>query len=411
MKKLVKKIIDKNYFLSKWVRKVYVMYRKFMYNIKNLNVDIDNKSIMFESYNGRNVSCTPKRLLQLIREDENFLNYKKYIVVRDIEKYKEIYSDKNTSLIKFNSKEYYEIVAKSKYIITNSRLPKYINIKKEQVYVQCWHGTPLKRLGADIIQTGRNGIEKPKDTAKSFEHEGNRINYFVSPSKYASDKFITAFRLDKLGKQNCIAETGYPRNDFLINFKKEDVKTLKNKFGIDKNKRIILYAPTWRDNEYTSEDGYIYNIAFDLDRLYKKFGKEYQILLRTHYFISNSINYDKYKGFVIDVSKADDINEIYVISDMLITDYSSVFFDFATLKRPIVFYMYDKEEYANDIRGFYLDLDELPGVIIDNQKDLEDVIENSKIDEEKQKAFINKFCYLDDGKAGQRLIKQVFNNE
>lgn len=107
---------------------------------------------------------------------------------------------------------------------------------------------------------------------------------------------------------------------------------------------MILYAPTFRDNQHTSGIGYTYNLGINFDEL-AVLADNYIILFRTHYFITNLFDFNKYKGFVYDVSNYDDINELYLISDILITDYSSVFFDFANLKKPIIFYMYDLDEY------------------------------------------------------------------
>lgn len=108
----------------------------------------------------------------------------------------------------------------------------------------------------------------------------------------------------------------------------------------------------------------------DLHKFQKELGDEYIILMRLHYFISNSIDITEFENFAYDVSSHDDVNELYLISDILITDYSSVFFDYANLKRPIIFYMYDLKEYQNEIRDFYIDLDELPGPIVTEQEEL-----------------------------------------
>ena len=110
------------------------------------------------------------------------------------------------------------------------------------------------------------------------------------------------------------------------------------------------------------------------------------------------------------MSKVNDINHLYVISDLLVTDYSSVFFDYANLKRPEIFYMYDLEAYGNEIRGFYIDLDELPGPIVQTEDELIKAIKNAETDrsyDEKYKAFCDKFNYLDDGKAAQRVTEAI----
>ena len=147
----------------------------------------------------------------------------------------------------------------------------------------------------------------------------------------------------------------------------------------------------------------------------KELSKEYVILFRTHYFVSNSFDFSKYENFIYDVSRYDDINELYIISDLLITDYSSVFFDFANLRRPMLFYMYDLDDYKNNLRDFYFDLNILPGPIVKQEDDLIKEIKNvyryGKIYDKKYKKFNEKFNYLDDGKSSKRVVEVIFDEK
>ena len=158
--------------------------------------------------------------------------------------------------------------------------------------------------------------------------------------------------------------------------------------------------------------GYTYDLEIDFNSLKKKFSKDYVILFKPHYFIANKIDLTKYKGFVYNVANYDEINDIYLVSDLLITDYSSVFFDYANLKRPIIFYMYDYDDYKNNLRDFYISLDELPGPITKTQKELENYISNinkySLEYKDKYKKFNDKYNYLDDGNASERVISSIF---
>src|SRR5699024_7978433 len=122
-------------------------------------------------------------------------------------------------------------------------------------------------------------------------------------------------------------------------------------------KKVILYAPTWRDNEYHSVGNYKFNLKLDLHQMRERLGHNYIILFRLHYLVSDKIELSGYEDFAVNVSDALDIQELYMISDILITDYSSVFFDYANLKRPIIFFTYDIEEYRNNLRGFYFDFE------------------------------------------------------
>jgi len=174
-------------------------------------------------------------------------------------------------------------------------------------------------------------------------------------------------------------------------------------------KKVILYAPTWRDNQHESGMGYTYQTEVDFDRLRYKLGDDYVILFRAHYLVSNSFDFEKYRGFVIDASKHSDINDLFIASDMLITDYSSVFFDYANLHKPIIFYMYDLDYYASELRGFYLSLNELPGPIVKEEDALIKAILDADlwIKDVKYEEFHERFNPLDDGHASERLLKAL----
>ena len=165
-------------------------------------------------------------------------------------------------------------------------------------------------------------------------------------------------------------EIGYPRNDLLYAPNKDQIAlNLKKKLHIPLDKKTILYAPTWRDDEYYGKGQYKFKL--DLEMMKEELGDEYVILLRTHHYIADALDVTGVEDFAYNLSKYDDITEIYLISDICITDYSSVFFDYAILKRPIYFYMYDLIHYRDELRGFYLDVyHDLPGDIIEDENQL-----------------------------------------
>ena len=130
-------------------------------------------------------------------------------------------------------------------------------------------------------------------------------------------------------------EIGYPRNDFLINHTQEDIRMIKEKLEIPEDKKVILYAPTWRDNQHEAGTGFTYDLNVNFDALRQELGDEYVILFRVHYLVASKFSFDDYEGFIYNVSNYDDINHLYLIADLLITDYSSVFFDFAYIKTSL----------------------------------------------------------------------------
>lgn len=400
----------KNVVIRNIIRGFNSLVRKINYKIGSIGIKVDEKTILFCCFNGKSYSCSPKAIYEYMINDDKFKDYKFIWAFVDDKKYKYLEENINTTVVKIREKEYKKYLAKAKYWIFNYKIPDFLYPKKNQIFVQCWHGTPLKRLGCDLEHFD-NVLNTIDGIKKRYKIEASKFTYFISPSKFASEKFISAWNLKEIGKENIIVEEGYPRNDFLFNYKEKDVQQIRKKLGIENdNRKIILYAPTYRSDQHQTGLGYVYKEEIDFKKMEEKFGKEYLILFRPHYFIANSFDFDKYKGFVYNVANIDDINELYIISDILITDYSSVFFDYANLKRPMIFFMYDLEHYKNESNGFYIDLNELPGPIVETQEDLEKSIEDVDFNigsSKKYKEFNEKYNYLDDGNASKRVIEKV----
>lgn len=414
MKKKIKKVLmdisKKNVFFRKIFRKCLLLKNKFRYSIYKRKYKIDDKTILFEAFGGRNYTCSPKAIYEQILTMPEFKNFKFIWAFIEPDNH-EIKKDERTKIVKSKSKEYYKYCSIAKYWVVNSIMLEHISKKEGQIYVQCWHGTPLKKLRYDIEATGAV-LNTIKEIRKRNDIDAKRFDYFISPSKYCTEKFTSAFNLKAIGKEDIIIEKGYPRNDFLFNKTQEDIIEIKKKIGIPLDKKVIFYLPTFRDNQHTSGVGYTYKMELDLDRFKEKFADKYVLLFSPHYFIANSIDLSKYEGFVINVARYDEINELYLASDIIMTDYSSVFFDFANLKKPMLFYMYDYEVYQGQLRDFYISLDELPGPIAKNQDELESYLDNieeeAKKNREKYIKFNQKYNYLDDGNASQRVINEIF---
>ena len=413
IKKIRTYLVDlakKSVFIRKILRKTKYLLEIVRYTYYYLFYKVDDKTIFFESFGGASASCSPKAIYNYLIENKDYKDYKFIWAFKDPKKDHLIKKNKNLTIVKSKSKDYYKYLSKSKYWIVNSLLDLSVIKKKNQIYVQCWHGTPLKKLRCDITVTG-SVLNTKEEVIKRNNLDVAKIDYFISPSKYSTEKFTSAFNLKNLNKENIIIEKGYPRNDKLINYTQNDINDIKEKLNIKTNKKIILYAPTFRDDEHKSGLGYTYKLNIDFDKLKKELGKDYVILFRAHYFIANSFDFNKYKDFVYNVSDYDDINDLYIISDLLITDYSSVFFDYAILKRPILFYMYDYKNYKTKLRDFYLDLKELPGPIIEKQEDLvKDIKQIDKVFnkyKEYYQTFNKKFNPYEDGKSSIRVVKEI----
>ena len=393
-------------------RKSLFILKSIRYQLTGFYKKVDDKTILFSGFNGKSYTCSPKAIYEYMLSDEKYKDYKFIWFFNNVKDYEFLNNNKNTKVVQNKGKEYTRYLQTAKYWFFNFKIADYIKPKKEQVFTQCWHGTPLKRLGYDLVHFD-NTLNTAKGMKKRYKVETEKISYFLSPSKYASDVFKSGWNMKELGKEDIILEKGYPRNDFLFNYTEEDVVNIKKRILGDniQDKKIILYAPTYRANQHESGVGYVYKEEVDFEKMQKRLGDKYIILFRPHYYIASVFNFDKYKGFVYNASDIDDINELYVISDILITDYSSVFFDYANLKRPMIFYMYDLEYYRDKSNGFYFDVEtNLPGKIVRTDDELIDeiirVTKEFKYDE-KYKKFNEKFNYLDDGEASKRVVEAI----
>lgn len=332
-------------------------------------------TVVFEAFMGKRYACSPKALYEAMMEDPAYRDWKKIWAFRNPEKYHFLEEKENTQVVAYRKKAYYRAYGEAAYWITNSRLPRELKPKKDQEYIQCWHGTPLKKLGYDLEQYAEQegSLREVRD---NYLQESRRVTHMPSPSPFYSEKMCSAFHLKELGKEKVLLELGYPRNDVLYRTSKAECKRFREKLGISKEKKVILYAPTWRENQHIPGEGYSYQLQADFDFWRRALGEEYVVLFRAHYFISSQFDFAAYGDFVIDVSQVDDVNELYLAADLLITDYSSVFFDYANLERPILFYMYDYESYKHEMRDFYLDIHILPGPVVKTQEELLTKIKN-----------------------------------
>jgi len=379
---------------------------------KCLACPIDPNLIVFEAFKGKQYTCSPKALFEEMVQDPAYAGYRLVWSFSGavIKKYEFLKEYRNVTLVKKGTPKYYEVMATAKYRVTNSTNPKTIPVRKGQTYIQTWHGTPLKRLGCDIVLEG-NGSQSVKEIHKMYREEANQFTYLLSPSAYTSEKLASAYALTEEEKKNKIIELGYPRNVFLFKYTDEDVERIKASLRLPTDKKVILYAPTFRDKTYEYGKGFEYQVALDMERLQKKFGDRAVVLLRAHYFANMEFDAEKYRGFLYDVSDYGDINHLYVISDLLMTDYSSVMFDYSILRRPMIFFMYDIEEYRGQLRDFYIEPDILPGPIVSTQEEVEEELEKafSKpfVCDERYEAFCQKFTYLDDADAAKRVLAAI----
>jgi len=392
----VKRLLSKTGSVDLFIKRAYIWATVLIYKLRYFLIQVKPKQIIFESFQGKSASDSPYALyLQLQKSLPNA----KFIWVfanDNIEGFHTLQNRPNTHCVIRGTTAYFQAYASSQYWIVNCRLPYRLLSNSKQTVIQCWHGTPLKKLGMDI-KVENHPTSSLKAMHFAYQWEGRRCDYFLSPSAYASNCFVSSFGLDK----NQIVELGYPRNDSLFRYK-DDIEyqqAIKQKLGIKKDKKVILYAPTFRDDDF-SNGKHIATNRLDNDAFKTQF-EDVQFLFRGHYFAN--VESKKDTAF-LDVSDYPLINDLLLIADEIITDYSSLFFDYLILERPMYFYMYDKNKYLNDIRGAYLNVDtDMPGPIIENQKDLLHAMKNIKATKEQLDKFNKLYNPNEDGQSSFRI--------
>lgn len=305
----------------------------------------------------------------------------------------------------FTIKYYYHILT-SKYILTNCSFgPLHILKKrKSQVCVNMWHGTALKRIGIDIFATKKNSILFKYFNFNYVAYTSKITDYFVSGSSYMTEIIKT-----KLLFKKEILEIGTPRNDIFFQ-KREDVSLkIRSLYNIQKGEKIILYAPTFRDDD--SLFGYDVNLQMIKNELSKKFGVDYQILIKLHPSLIKKTNmFSKLFADSTDVSLYPDMQDLLYSADVLITDYSSSMFDFMYSNKLVILYVNDREKYN---RGFYMNIEDLPFLILNSNAEICNKIDGFQMTsyEKKVQLFLNKIGSVETGEATKKLYEILCNNE
>jgi CDP-glycerol glycerophosphotransferase len=297
------------------------------------------------------------------------------------------------------TKEYHRALGRAQFVVSNNGMPQFAK-RPGVTYLQTWHGTPLKKIGFDNANYARNpaGLRR---VARDYQ----QWDFLVSQNHYSTEIFRRAFRFD--GE---ILETGYPRNDVLNSPQAPGIRRcVRRDLGISDNQTVVLYAPTYRDTH--RQDGVMFPDALDLNNLRAHLGHAFVFLRRLHYSVAPLA--DAATDGVVDVSSYADIRDLYLAADVLITDYSSVMFDFAVTAKPIILFMSDYAAYTNHSRQHYFDiLEKPPGPVCRTAPEVGDVLNDlNRVSHEcsaPYEQFRRQFCYLDDGLASRRVVERVF---
>lgn len=345
---------------------------------------LNNNMVLINSNNGRSFGDNPRAIFEELVHQKRRLEY---VIVSDNDLSNSL-KEENIHTVRYMSLKYLFYLATSKYWIININAYSGSVPRKKQVFVQTWHGTPLKRIGNDII-------DSRKQEKLEWAKDASNWSYFISNAQISNANYESAFNLS--GKK--ILAYGLPRNDRLVNDTtiKDDFRKHRN---IAKDKKIILYAPTYRDDHKP--------IEFDYELFSEKLSDKYYLLINYHrlYQFDTKSKFDN-----IEVNSTLTIEECMKISDILITDYSSVFFDYSMLDKPMIFFPYDLEDYRNKNRGFYYDYEDLvPGDICYDMGSLIDTLKKQDfMSLRHSKEFAKRFnANYSQRNATKKVIDKIF---
>lgn len=356
----------------------------FVFRFLGLFVATDNELILFSSFMGSKFNDSPKAIYDAICDDAGYSRYKCIWAFEHPENHPGL----NT--VKIDTLKYFLTALRAKYWVTNTNIERGLSFKKRKtVYLNTWHGIALKKIGNDC--PGRK------------DYNFNSVNYLCVSGEYDEKVFKTAFNANSESYLKC----GMPRNDELWRADSIEKEKIRKSLGISSDKTVILYAPTWRD----SVDGgksYAIKPPIDFEKWKERLGEKYVVLFRAHHITTKVLDV-QFDDFIRDASDYPNVNELMIASDMLITDYSAIAFDYSILCRPILCYAYDYDTYLSE-RGTYFDIDErYPNKSLKTEDELLEMIQGLDFDEqaEKTKTFRDFFLEYHDN-ATESCVRALF---
>lgn len=360
----------------------YRLVMSVVFRLIGVFIRQDDYLILFSSFGGKKYNDSPRVLFEIMRDDERF---KRYCFVWAFER-PEDFAIEGAQSIKIDTWQYFKTALKARVWITSVNIERGLHFKKKKtIYINTWHGAGTKKIG--------NACSERND------YDFSNVDIMLVQSEFEKEIFLRDFNCNP----KAIRTVGFPRNDELFEIDGEKCKKLKQQFNIPLDKKVILYAPTWRDSK---NGGISYDFVppINMSKWREELSDEYVLLFRMHAFTTKfDITYDE---FARNVSGYDNLNHILAISDIVITDYSTIVYDCAVAKKPFICFGFDYETYKEE-RGFYYDLnDEYPGGVLKTEDEVLDRIaelSNGK-DKELFAAFRNKYI-----RAGGNASKSVID--
>ncbi|MBF6671411.1 CDP-glycerol glycerophosphotransferase family protein [Glutamicibacter sp. FBE19] len=385
-------IAPEQYLKTKWRRDImeYVEFQE--------SLELDEEAVLYESYFGGKVSCNPLAIYrELAKRDEYSSKRHYWVVTPEVKVPDDVKSNPNVVLVQRGSRLYLKMLASAKHLINNVTFPYYFVRRDGQKYLNTWHGTPIKTLGKDI----QTGFMEHANVSRNFLQATD----LLSPNEHTENVLIDRYDIAGIYSGNFL-RTGTPRIDRMLTENEETKLDLRRELGVKDGKRVIFYAPTWRGSLNTKH--------FDTDTLVRDLGimgsiDDTVLLFRAHHMTESILAKMELPAITVPEHIASE--SVMAISDVLITDYSSIFFDYLPMNKPIIYHVPDLEDYQEE-RGLYFDIEDMPGLVSRSPLELESCI-NSALsqgiqNEDAYLSAIAKFSPREDGQASQRTVDAFF---
>ncbi|MBL3666687.1 CDP-glycerol glycerophosphotransferase family protein [Streptomyces sp. M2CJ-2] len=366
---------------------------------------VDPDLAVFTAYWNRGVACNPAAIAAKLAELAPWIH-----PVWVVTAHNAALLPPGTDHVVPGTRRYGEVLATAKYLVSNVNFPDAVVKRPDAVHLQTHHGTPLKRMGVDQLPfpAAARGLD-----FQALLERVDKWDYSLSSNSHTTRMWQRAYP-----SRHVSLDYGYPRNDVYYTAGAEDVRAIRERLGIAPGRRAVLYAPTHRDYEA----GWVPHL--DLAALADRLGEDTVLLVRGHYFHDGSagtaggaspltsLRRGGRSARIVDVSSYDPVEDLCLAADLLVTDYSSIMFDYANLDRPLVIHADDWEVYR-ETRGVYFDLTaEAPGPVARTQEELTGILTTDAWhDASAAKAravFRRRFCEYDDGRAAERVVRRVF---
>ena len=364
---------------------IYYRVMSFCMNVLKLFIKTDDKLILFNSFAGRKYDDSPKAIFEAMKVDQRFKGYKLVWAFHQPEMFQVDGAEK----IRTDGFQYFKTALAARVWITNSSVERGLSFKgKHTFYLNTWHGSPIKKMGTDIAADSKTF----RSTRISI------VDIMNTQSFFEADIFSKCFGIPR----DHFIEVGLPRNDALANYTSEEREQIRIKLGLPADKKVLLYCPTFREYEKDENLGVVLAPPMDLKKWEAELGEQYVLLFRAHYEVSKVMEIQE-NDFVRNVTDYPALNDLMIASDILISDYSSIFFDYSIMDKCMLHFTYDFDKYEEK-RGMYFDIrDYLSGSA--SEDGVIAILRDLNIQKEKEKtvSFRNKYMNFY-GEASKKTV-------